>query len=162
MMFSEMINKRVVVPETYLLQFKNLDITDADNGRGNVVVNLMNDDGSTNLTCMEFGDAFKIIFSDEFREYCKLVNELQDALYTKEEKREELADFISGYRDYSEDERTSYQIISEYDVACTECQTLIESRIEDKNALIDKCGWSTWVDVCRLYECIFQVPRENL
>ena len=162
MLYSEMMHKTVVVPETYLLKLTNLDLKDTDNGNGNVVVNLMNDEGSTTLTCMEFGDAFNIIFSDEFREYCKLINELCEALYHKEEKREELADFISGYRDYSEDERTSYQIISEYDVACTECQTLVDSRLEDKNALIDKFGWSTWVDVCRLYECIFQVPRENL
>ncbi len=162
MLFSEMMEKRVVIPDTYLLHLENLDIDKADSGKGYVTGHLLNDKGTFTLTCGEFGNAFKRIFSDEFIEYCGLVNDCANALYERENKREELADFISGYRNYLDDERNAYAIIHDYDIACTELSTLAEARIEDKNSLIDDYGWSNWIDVCRLYECIFEVPRENL
>lgn len=168
MLYRELLEKRVVVPETYLLHMCNLDIRNSDYGNGYVIGRLMSDDGTLavdstyTLTCMDFGNAFKTIFSDEFIAYCKLVNECADALYERENKREELVNFISGILDYNDDDRTAYDIVHEYDVACTECSTLHDSRIEDKNEMIDKIGWSNWVDVCRLYETLFEIPRENL
>lgn len=162
MLFSEMMEKRVVVPDTCLMHLDNLDILKKDNVKGYVIVHLLDDDSSLTFTPNEFGTAFNIIFSSEFVDYCRLINDCVNALYERENKREELADFISGFRNYMDDERNSYDIINGYDVACTEFSTMAEMRQEEKNELIDKYGWSTWVDVCRLYECIFEVKRENL
>lgn len=162
MLFSEMMEKRVVVPDTCLMHLNNLTIMQKENVKGYVVVHLLEEGSSITFTPNEFGTAFNIIFSSEFVDYCRLVNDCANALYERENKREELADFISGFRDYMDDDRDAYTIIHEYDVACTELSTLAEARIEDKNALIEQYGWSTWVDVCRLYECIFEVKRENI
>ena len=164
MLYCEMLEKRVVVPETYMMHLKNLEIDYSGDNNGNITGSLMNvtDNGTYTLTPTDFGNAFNAIFSDEFKSYCSLVNDFVNALYEREIKREELMDFISGIRDYTNDDRSAYDIVHEYDVAVTECTTLSEARIEDKNELIDNYGWSTWVAICRLYESLFEVPRENL
>lgn len=113
----------------------------------NYITLFLLDDEKLELSKHDFFDAFQILTCEEFQRVCVQNNMLNKAFGTAERRKQEAMMYPN------EDN------IEGYGIAMRRVGAIKEALENSKDKIIDKMGWNAWVNACRLYECLYRIPR---
>ena len=102
------------------------------------------------ITTHDFFDAFQILTCSNFQTICMCHNMLVLARATAEKRmKEALEDF-------------SAESLECYGIAMARVGKWAERIKAAREEIVAIMGWNAWVNACRLYECLYRIPREEL
>lgn len=113
------------------------------------------EDGEFSLDRFEFANAFNVLFSEEFAEFCNAINKRErsrEGAYKHSDRA------LNELENNSLDTSGFYMAINAYKNYGYNEGLVLEKR----ETIIENVGWLVWYDACRLYEHFTGVPREWL
>lgn len=155
----------LIVPTSEVIEnhctFNRVAIDDFENGELVFRFELING-GSFTLPNTLFNSYLNLITSNEFIEYCEMVNAYYESQKELDNQTRTVEAFVTGEYNYWDDDRSAFSIVQTLTVACAKTEMLNHQRYEMKYKIIDEWGYGKWVDVCRLYEALFNIERGNI
>jgi hypothetical protein len=108
-------------------------------------------DGTFILSKGELFDAYSLLYSEEFYDFCTAINKREDACVRMHESAKALHDGDTSDGTIMDLQNASVNF-GRWDKAVT----------LQREKFIKVTSWCTWVDTCRLYEATTGIPREYL
>ena len=115
----------------------------------NMELTLM-DGGSYNLTCDELFAAIQIICSEQFNDLCESINRKEELYETVNNLYSDVVD--NPEKDSIYDLYHNSKLLGKYG----------ERVIQIRESIVTSVRWNTWVNATRVYETLYQIPREWL
>jgi len=126
-----------------------VDLKTTDGGQKMLEFDLL--DGTFTLSKGELFDAYSLLYSEDFYDFCTSINKREDAYA----KMHEIANaMIEG--------NVNSGMILDHQNASVNFGRWDKAVTMQREKFIHDTSWCTWVDTCRLYESTTGVPRDYL
>lgn len=126
-------------------------VTNGEFKKAGVTFHLL-DGGQVTLSQQDIAQAFIVITSCEFEELCEAINSRENA----DNKAHEL------YNDAFMQDSSAQDCLYEIAKAFERLGRAKESVATIRDDIIARVGWPNWINACRLYETLYDVPRDYL